>query len=262
MIKPVVNSIVRPVVNSIVRPVVRGIVPSFSRNWTPLTLVVEDAAPTHVVITFPSAKTVLASDFTIAGFTVNSGSWTGSVYTLVLSTAVADGDSLIVVYAGISYPVTNNVLWNPSNIMAKFLYRGKISTISGGHMLNKIAGSLDYITIGGSAGSYTFQVPNTSTYKNADTDNIWFKIDTSQRTVTEAELIGYDFPKTFVKYDNTTPYTIREIWILALGQILTTDEENLMRDFCQLSIWWSNVLSSHGYPKQNRGIGKSVWVPE
>jgi hypothetical protein len=84
----------------------------FSRKssyWTPLSLVVEDATPTHVNITFPSAKTVNASDFTIAGFTVLSGSWSGSVYTLVLSTSVVYGDSLAVVYKGKSYSVTNNV---------------------------------------------------------------------------------------------------------------------------------------------------------
>jgi len=77
--------------------------------WTPQTLVVENAAPTNVVITFPSAKTVLASDFTIAAFTVLSGSWTGNIYTLVLSAAVVYGDILNVVYKSVSYPVTNNV---------------------------------------------------------------------------------------------------------------------------------------------------------
>ena len=83
---------------------------SLDSYWTPLTLVVQDATPNHVDITFPSAKTVLASDFTIAGFTVNSGSWTGVVYTLVLSTDILPGNTLTVVYKGKSYSVTNNIV--------------------------------------------------------------------------------------------------------------------------------------------------------
>jgi lysophospholipase L1-like esterase len=86
-----------------------GVDVSSSPYWTPQSLVVQNATPTHVDITFPSAKTVGAGDFTISGFTVNSGSWTGVVYTLVLSTSVVITDSLIVVYKTKSYPVTNNV---------------------------------------------------------------------------------------------------------------------------------------------------------
>jgi hypothetical protein len=80
---------------------------------------VEDVAPTHVVITFPSAKTVSASDFTIAGFTVLSGSWSGVVYTLVLSVAVVYGNTLNVVYKGKSYPVTNNVITTSEYLTVK-----------------------------------------------------------------------------------------------------------------------------------------------
>ena len=83
---------------------------SWSSYWNQLiSATVEDAAPTHVVLTFPSAKNLVASDITIAGFTVLSGSWAGSVYTLMLSTSVIYSDSLTVVYKGKSYPVTNNV---------------------------------------------------------------------------------------------------------------------------------------------------------
>ncbi len=73
---------------------------------------VENAQPTHVVLTFPSAKTsLIASDFTIAGFTISSASWTGAVLTLVLSTAVVYGDSLVVTFVttGQTKSVTNNV---------------------------------------------------------------------------------------------------------------------------------------------------------
>jgi hypothetical protein len=81
--------------------------------WTPQTLVVEDAAPTHVVMTgLISNTSALASDFTIAGFIVSSLSTdvTNKILTLVLSTTVSGFDSLIVIYKGNSYGVTNNII--------------------------------------------------------------------------------------------------------------------------------------------------------
>ena len=74
---------------------------------------VENAAPTHVVLTFPTAQTSLgASDFTIAGFTISSASWTGVVLTLVLSEAVMNGQSLTVTFlkTGGTAVVINNVI--------------------------------------------------------------------------------------------------------------------------------------------------------
>jgi len=87
---------------------------SWSSYWaTLISATVETAAPTHVVLTFPEAKTELkASDFTIAGFTVSSASWTGSVLTLVLSYAVTyySGNLTITfVPTGETATVTNNV---------------------------------------------------------------------------------------------------------------------------------------------------------
>jgi hypothetical protein len=82
--------------------------------WTTLiSATVETAAPTHVVLTFPAAQTgLVATDFTIAGFTISSASWTGAVLTLVLSEAVLvfDGDLTITfVTTGGTATVTNNV---------------------------------------------------------------------------------------------------------------------------------------------------------
>ena len=86
---------------------------SWEAYWASLiSATVEQAAPTHVVLTFPTAQPSLgASDFTIAGFTINSVSWTGAVLTLVLSTAVVYGDSLVVTFVktGGTAAVTNNV---------------------------------------------------------------------------------------------------------------------------------------------------------
>jgi hypothetical protein len=87
---------------------------SWSSYWaTLISATVENAAPTHVVLTFPTAQTSLgATDFTIAGFTIASGSWTGAVLTLVLSEAVMifDGNLTITfVTTGETATVTNNV---------------------------------------------------------------------------------------------------------------------------------------------------------
>jgi hypothetical protein len=114
----------------------------------------------------------------------------------------------------------------------------------------------DILTVGGSVGSYTFQVPNTTPYQTRDTDYIWFQNGGNQRTVTNAEIIGYDFPRTIVYYSDTSPYTIEYIGILDTGQSVN----NKMRDDFHLSIWWDNTLSLHGARKVNRTIGQLVWA--
>jgi len=87
---------------------------NWSSYWaTLISATVESAAPTEVVLTFPTAQTSLgASDFTIAGFTIASASWAGAVLTLVTSVAVTAyrGNFLITfVKTGTTATVTNNV---------------------------------------------------------------------------------------------------------------------------------------------------------
>ncbi len=86
---------------------------SWSSYWASLiSATVEQADQDAVVLTFPTAKTSLvASDFTIAGFTISSASWTGTALTLVLSTVVTYGDSLIVTFVktGETHAITNNI---------------------------------------------------------------------------------------------------------------------------------------------------------
>lgn len=80
---------------------------------TLISATVENAAPTHVVLTFPTAQTSLvAADFTITDFTIASASWTGAVLTLVLTEAVLifDGNLNITFNkTGDVGVVTNNV---------------------------------------------------------------------------------------------------------------------------------------------------------
>ena len=87
---------------------------SWSSYWaTLISATVENATPTHVVLTFPAVQTSLGkSDFTIAGFSVASASWTGAVLTLVLTTTVYvyHGNLVITfVRTGTTASVTNNV---------------------------------------------------------------------------------------------------------------------------------------------------------
>jgi hypothetical protein len=47
---------------------------------------------------------------------------------------------------------------------SEVLFFGEISKITGGRLYNQKSGATDYLTVGGAAGSYTFQCPNTAPY--------------------------------------------------------------------------------------------------
>lgn len=151
----------------------------------------------------------------------------------------------------------------PAALKAKFLFWGKVTEIVGGQMPNKVTGSSDYLTITGTGLDARYRTPDAAAYRSADTDNCWWKTDASESTCDGNRLIAYDFARTLVKYDNTSPYTIREIIILKAGETLTTAEMNTMRDYMDLSIWWSGTLSSHGAIKGNKPIAqKYTWTAE
>jgi hypothetical protein len=140
------------------------------------------------------------------------------------------------------------------------LFFGLYSEISGGQMPNKVTGATDYLTVAGAAGSETYQCPNTAAYIAADTDNLWFKWNFEQRTVTTAELIGYDFSNTPVRYGDAAPNSIEAIIILSTvpsGAQL----DRLFRDM-KLPIYWNGVPNVNGYLKSNRGLSRSVFTPD
>lgn len=139
------------------------------------------------------------------------------------------------------------------------LFFGLYADISGGQMPNKKTGSSDYLTVAGSAGSETYQCPNTAPYIAADTDYIWFKTDETQRTVTTAELIGYDLQRTPVKYQDASPNEIVAIIILNAA-VTEVKRDKLFRDMW-LPILWDNDLNGYGHIKDNR-IGQQLWTPE
>ena len=139
------------------------------------------------------------------------------------------------------------------------LFFGLYSDISGGQMPNKKIGSSDYLIVAGAVGSETYECPNTAPYIAADTDYIWFKTDASQRTVTTAELIGYDLQRTPVKYEDASPNEI--VAIIILNAVVTgTKRDYLFRDMW-LPILWDNNLNGYGHIKDNR-IGQQLWTPE
>ena len=89
----------------------------WSSYWTQLiSAVVENAAPTDVVMTFPSATSTVATDITCnvngVARAVSSASWTGAVWTVVLTSAVDYGDVVVMTFAktGQTTAVTNNII--------------------------------------------------------------------------------------------------------------------------------------------------------
>lgn len=140
------------------------------------------------------------------------------------------------------------------------LFFGLYSDISGGQMPNKVTGSTDYLTVAGVAGSETYQCPNTADYIAADVDNIWFDAGQDQRTVTTAELIGYDLQGTPVKYGNTSPNSIIAIIILS-SAVTGTQRDNLFKDMW-LSPWWDDSFNVNGIIKDNRSGEQILFASE
>lgn len=141
---------------------------------------------------------------------------------------------------------------------SEVLFFGLYSEISGGHMPNKVDGGATFLTVAGSAGSETYQCPNTAPYIAADTDYIWFQSDGSQRTVTTAELVGYDIQRTPVKYENESPNEIVAIMILSAA-VTGVKRDRLFKDMW-LPVMWDNSLSIYGYVKDNRGATQQLYV--
>ena len=142
------------------------------------------------------------------------------------------------------------------------LFYGRYEDIVDGQMPNRMPHATGHLTVAGAAGSETYICPNNATYRVADNEYFWIKADEVSRTVTTAELIGYDLDHTIVKYDSATPHAIESILIFNDGATLTTQEENELRDDFLLSMWWDDELSLYGELKDNRDSEQNVWVPD
>lgn len=155
----------------------------------------------------------------------------------------------------------NNLLFTPHvegsgwEIIPGVLFYGLQSDIVDGQMPNRVPHASDYLTVTGGVGTYTFECPVTPAYIAADIDRIWFDGAGAQRTATVLELVSYDFTRTIVKYQDTSPFVIEAIMILSIDY-----DTPAMRDDFNLSVWWDNTLSRYGYLKGNRSVGKSYWA--
>lgn len=204
---------------------------------------VENIDATKVILTFNKELDEYSipdvSAFTLVGKTITDVVVSGVTVTLTVSVKYIYGDEITVDY---TVPETNWI---------------KVPA----YMYNKITGSTDYITRAGVVGARIYKVPNTTPYRNADIgDYVWFDPSSTNRGALTADLIGYDFEKTFIYYDDDSPNTIREIIILKSGETLTTDEMNIIRDNLRLSIWWDDTLSEYGFVKSNRDMWRNVFA--
>lgn len=114
---------------------------SWQAYWaTLISATVENAAPTHVVLTFPAAQSSLgATDFTIDGFTISSASWAGAELTLVLSVGVSfyEGNfNITFVKTGGTAEVTNNIANDGKTVVWYDATDASTITEDGSHLIS------------------------------------------------------------------------------------------------------------------------------
>lgn len=131
---------------------------------------VENAAPTHVVLTFSAAEATVAADITAtvngAARAVSSASWTGAVWTVVLASAVVYGDVVVMTFvpSGGTVNVTNNVIAVlPLGLIAKWNILGDLTDSVGGFTLTNNNGVLTTDRLGRANSAYDL-VPATSAW--------------------------------------------------------------------------------------------------
>ena len=134
-----------------------------------------------------------------------------------------------------------------------------LNKVSGGKIYNEKSGATDYLTVTGTGLNARYQTPNNATYKNADTDYVFWKTDASESTCDGNRLIAYDLAHTLVYYSDTAPYVIKGIVILS-SSLSSAEIDRASRDF-HLSMFWSGVENDNGYLKENR-TGQQLWTPE
>lgn len=134
-----------------------------------------------------------------------------------------------------------------------------LNKVVDGKLYNEKPGSSDYITVTGSGLDAVYQVPNTATYIDADTDYAHFKTNEARSTCDGNRLIGYDLQRTIVDYSNESPYVVKKIMIVS--ENLTAAEINRASKDFHLSVYWSGTWNDNGYLKENR-TGQQLWTAE
>jgi hypothetical protein len=153
---------------------------------------------------------------------------------------------------------TRQSYWTPAKLGTDILFWGKYSEISGGEMPNKVVGSVDHLDIAGVTGSETYTCPNDALYIAADTDKLWINYDSTIRAATTANLVGYDFARTFVKYSNSAPYVISEIVIIKSTTVIDQTFKDNISKYMSLWEFYFTVQNLNGFPKENRP--SSTWI--
>src|ERR1035437_1088612 len=115
-----------------------------------------------------------------------------------------------------------------------------VVNVSDGKLYNQIPFSSDYLIVTGFPGSYVFQCPDTTIYRNNDTDKLWFNLIGNRRSVTENELKGYDFISTFAYYMSDDSLTLESIGIRNYLITLSDSQMDQMYTKFHLSIFWDN----------------------
>jgi len=139
-----------------------------------------------------------------------------------------------------------------------FLWTGKFD---GNNLLSDIDDTVITVTGKDFSTSYipytsaaTFAVPDNATYEAADTDLMWFDGSGTPESVGIAELVGYDYERTIIKYDSASPHHVRAIMILKSGEVLTATEIDMLHNDFELWMFWSGVLNGYGVIKENRTL--------
>lgn len=86
----------------------------WSSYWAPQSAVVENAAPTQIVLTYPKkvrAADIVTTNFAVSGKTINNAAidTSGKIVTLTVTAAFVYGDSITLVANSTNIAVTNNV---------------------------------------------------------------------------------------------------------------------------------------------------------
>lgn len=144
--------------------------------------------------------------------------------------------------------------------LTQFEFYANMANLVGDRLYNEVPYATDYITVSGSLGSYTFQCPDTQAYEDADEDHLWFNCGTRQ-TVTEAQLVGSDFTRTFVNFTYFSPFWIRTIAIAKAGEVFSSGEIDLNFKNYKLHPYWNDSYNDNGEFKENRGFERIPFVP-
>lgn len=129
--------------------------------------------------------------------------------------------------------------------------------ISGTEMFDVFGG--DPLTLSESPGvdyipgsfSGTITCPDDEDIFTSDTDNLWGSPG-SPTALSVSDLVDQDYNRTLVKYDDSSPYHIRAIAILADGVVLSDAQKDWLSRNMALWVFFWGTWNDDGAIKENR----------